>query len=67
MLYYFENIIEILLNNIKNVIEEENNIWDKNFEGFIHITEYPEHRMALYRIVKASFEFFSIRNIEKEH
>lgn len=39
MLEYLNHIIsEILLKNIKNATKEDKtSIWDKNFDGFVHI------------------------------
>lgn len=54
---YFNEITQkIVLTNIRDSIKQNaNSVWDKNFDGFIHIVSYPEHRMAVYRITKASF------------
>lgn len=62
MLDLFNSIItQVLLKNIHSVIkQDEINIWDKNLEGMIHIVEYPEHRMSVARIIKATFENFEL-------
>lgn len=68
MVEIFNLIInQILMKNIKNAISnDELNIWNNNLHGFIHIVEYPEHRMSVYRIVRSSFEHFSLNSVPKE-
>lgn len=68
MLEYFTHIIsEILLKNIQNSTKQDKtSIWDKNFDGFVHIVEYPQHRMPVYRVVKSSFQNFHIGALANE-
>ena len=55
MLLYFRKLVNLILRNI----QEESfiqHLWKINFHPLIHIVEFPDHRIEIYKIVKYSCE-----------
>lgn len=55
MFNYSGQLIEIIKSNIKDH-SLVSHLWEIHFDGLVHIVTYPEQRMPIYKIVKASFE-----------
>lgn len=55
MVYYFTKYIELCVENIKDE-QFLYQLWMEHFSEIIRITQYPETRVPIYRLVRLTIE-----------